>query len=155
MFRLEILVCCYCWQPSAIFTIYHLSLVKFCALPCFNTPQISQIRFTKARTNIYRSVRFDKPLLATLRYLDLTNKDIHLNMRNIILISFTQFQFDELNICHIHEIHVHFKMIILKREQMFLNYTLNLKWWNYHWVRKSKKLRNLLLSSISKRQRCI
>ena len=25
-------------------------------------------------------------------------------------------------------------MITLKREQMFLNYTFNLKWWNYNWV---------------------
>ena len=27
--------------------------------------------------------------------------------------------------------HGHFKMIILKQEQMFLNYTFKLKWWNY------------------------
>ena len=28
------------------------------------------------------------------------------------------------------EIHVHFKMIILKQEQLLLNYTFKLKWWN-------------------------
>ena len=39
-----------------------------------------------------------------------------------------------LKLTDVFEIHVNFKMIILKREQMFLNYTFNLKWWNYNWV---------------------
>ena len=37
-----------------------------------------------------------------------------------------------LKLTGVFEIHVHFKMIILKREQMFLN----LKGWNYNWVFK-------------------
>ena len=45
--------------------------------------------------------------------------------------------------------HDHFKMIILKREQMFLNLKGEIT------IEYSKKIQNLLLSSISKKQRCI
>ena len=48
------------------------------------------------------------------------------------------------------EIHVHFKMTILKREQMFLNETLILR--DEITIEFSKKLQNLLLSSIFERQ---
>ena len=41
-----------------------------------------------------------------------------------------------LKLTGVFEIHVYFKMIILKREQIFLNYTFNLKWWNYNSVFK-------------------
>ena len=44
-----------------------------------------------------------------------------------------------LKLTDVFEIHAHFKMIILKLEQMFLNYVIQ----------------NLLLSNISKRQRYI
>ena len=47
------------------------------------------------------------------------------------------------------EIHVHFKMTILKREQMFLNETLILS--DEIKIEFSKKLQNLLLSSIFER----
>ena len=41
-----------------------------------------------------------------------------------------------LKLTDVFEIHIHFKMITLKRKQMFFNYTFNLKWWNYNWVFK-------------------
>ena len=41
-----------------------------------------------------------------------------------------------LKLTDIFEVHFHFKMIILEREQMFWDYTFNLKWWNYNWVFK-------------------
>ena len=43
------------------------------------------------------------------------------------------------------EIHVHFKMIILKQEQMFLNYTFKLKWWNIEAVGQRCSVKKVFL----------